>query len=97
MINDYCMLIVDIDNNMNILDLDETENNLACVYTGYEGEVVNVIKSFNWDSEKSGSKIIMVASKNGYVYQYSFEYEIKNDNKSNKSKKKKHKTIRKNK
>ena len=97
MINDYCMLIVDIDNNMNILDLDETENNLACVYIGYEGEVVNVIKSFNWDSEKSGSKIIMVASKNGYVYQYSFEYEIKNNNKSNKSKKKKHKTIRKNK
>ena len=97
MINDYCMLIVDIDNNMNILDLDETENNLVCVYTGYEGEIVSVIKSFNWDSEKSGSKIIMVASKNGYVYQYSFEYEIKNNNKSNKSKKKKHKTIRKNK
>ena len=92
MINDYCMIIVDIDNNMNILDLDETVNNLAGIYTGYEDEVVSVIKSFNWNPEKSGSRIIMVACKNGYVYQYSFEYELKNDNKSNKSKKKKHKT-----
>ena len=93
MINDFCMLIVDINNIMYILDLDEKENNLAFIYTGYEDEVVSVIKSFNWNSAKSTNKAIMVACKNGYVYQYSFEYEIKNDNKSNKSKKK-NKTIR---
>ena len=95
MINNYCMLIVDINNNMNILDLDETENNLAFIYTGYEDEIVNVIKSFNWNSENSGSRAIMVACKNGYVYQYSFEYELKDENKSSKSKKKKHKSNRK--
>ena len=56
MINDYCILVVDIDNNMNILDLDETENNVAFIYTGYEDEIVSVIKSFNWNSENSNSK-----------------------------------------
>ena len=45
-INDYCMLIADIDNNMNILVLDETKNNLTWVYAGYEGEVISVIKLF---------------------------------------------------
>lgn len=98
MINDFCMLIVDIDNNMNILDLDETENNLAFIYTGYEDEVVSVIKSFNWNSKNVGSRAIIVACKNGYAYLYTFEYELtdnNNNNKSTGSKKKKHKTNKK--
>ena len=70
------MLTVDIDNNINIIDLDDKNNNVAFIYTGYEDEVVSVIKSFNWDLEKNGSKVINVACKNGYVYMYSFEYEI---------------------
>ena len=81
MIDDYCMLIVDIDNNMHILDLDEEENNLIFIYTGYEDEIVNVIKSFNWDSDKQNNKSIIVACKNGYIYLYSFEYELRYNNK----------------
>ena len=91
MIDDYCMLIVDIDNNMHVLDLDEDENNLALIYTGYEDEIVNVTKSFNWDNESQNNKVIVVACKNGYVYLYSFEYELKNDKKKNNSENKKHK------
>ena len=88
MIDDFCMLIVDINNNMNILDLDEIENNLSFIYTGYEDEVVSVIKSFNWNPLYSGSKAIMVACKNGYVYQYSFEFEPKNNDKYKNQRKK---------
>ena len=91
MINDYCILIVDIDNNINILDLDEDENNLAFIYTGYEDEVVDVIKSFNWNKENQNSRAIMVACKNGYVYLYTFEYDLKSNSSYNNSKNKKHK------
>ena len=95
MINDYCMLIVDIDNNMYILDLDENEDSLVCIYTGYEDEVVNVIKSFNWDKDGQNNKVIVVSCKNGYVYLFSFEYELKNDNKKNNQEDKRSKTKKK--
>lgn len=95
MINDYCILIVDIDNNINILDLDEDENNLAFIYTGYEDEVVDVIKSFNWNKENQNSRAIMVACKNGYVYLYTFEYDLKSNSAYNNSNKKKHKATNK--
>ena len=91
MINDYCILIVDIDNNINILDLDEDENNLAFIYTGYEDEVVDVIKSFNWNKENQNSRAIMVACKNGYAYLYTFEYDLKSHSSYNNSNNKKHK------
>ena len=81
MIDDYCMLIVDIYNNMHVLDLDEDENNLAFIYTGYEDEIVKVTKSFNWDNESQNNKVIVVACKNGYIYLYSFEYELRYNNK----------------
>ena len=56
-------------------------NNLAFIYTGYEDEIVRVIKSFNWNFENKGSKSIIVACKNGYAYIYTFEYESNNKNK----------------
>ncbi len=81
MADDYCMLTVDINNNINVIDLDDNNNNLAFIYTGYEDEIVSVIKSFNWNFENKGSKSIIVACKNGYAYIYTFEYESNNKNK----------------
>ena len=75
MIDDYCMLTVDNDNNMNILDT--YDNNLLFKYTGYGDEVVSVIKSYNWEINNSENKIIITACKDGYIYLYSFESEIK--------------------
>ena len=76
MINDYYMLTVDIDNNINVLDT--YENNLLFKYAGSGGEVVSVIKSYNWDIDNSENKIIITACNDGYVYLYSFELEINN-------------------
>ena len=88
MIDDYYMLTVDINNNINVIDL--YENNFLFAYTGCTEEVVRVIKSFNWDLDNSENKIIITACKDGYVYLYSFELEInkKESNKEKKSQKK---------
>ena len=76
MIDDYYMLIVDVDNNINVLDT--YENNFLFKYAGSGGEIVSVIKSYNWDVDNSENKIIITACKDGYVYLYSFELEINN-------------------
>lgn len=88
MIDDYYILTVDINNNINILDL--YENNLMLFYTGCAEEVVSVIKSFNWNLNNSENKIIISACKDGYVYLYSFEsgYDNKKDTKEKKIQKK---------
>ena len=97
MIDDYCMLTVDIENKINVLDL--YNNNLAFIYTGCEEEVVKVIKAFNWDLNNLENKIIVTACKDGYIYLYSFEMEInsKKDNKEKKSYKKEKEKDKKNK
>jgi len=87
MIDDYYMLIVDIDNNINVLDT--YENNFLFKYAGSGGEVASVIKSYNWDKDNSENKIIITACKDGYVYLYSFELEINNKISKNKISKKK--------
>ena len=76
MIDDYCILTVDIDNNINVIDLDD--NTLLFTFIGYNEEVVKVIKSFNWDKDNAENKVIITACKDGYIYLYSFELEIKN-------------------
>jgi WD40 repeat protein len=87
MIDDYYMLIVDIDNNINVLDT--YENNFLFKYAGSGGEIVSVIKSYNWDADNSENKIIITACKDGYVYLYSFELEINNKISKNKKNSKK--------
>ena len=88
MIDDYYMLTIDIDNNINVLDI--YNNNFLFKYSGCVEEVVCVIKAFNWDLDNSENKIIITACKDGYAYLYSFELEInnKNVNKEKKSQKK---------
>ena len=88
MIDDYYMLTVDINNNINMIDL--YENNFLFTYTGCTAEVVSVIKSFNWNLDNSESRVIITACKDGYVYLYSYELEINNkkDSKDKKSQKK---------
>ena len=87
MIDDYYMLIVDINNSINVLDL--YENNFVFSYTGCADEVVNVIKSHNWDLDNTENKIIIVTCKDGYIYLYSFELVINSKNNSKKKSSKK--------
>ena len=47
MIDKYYILIVDIDNKINILNI--YENNFLFKYAWKGGEVVSVIKSYNWN------------------------------------------------
>ena len=84
MIDDFYILTVDSENNINVLDL--YENNIVFVFTGCVEEVVSVIKSFNWNLNYTENKIIITACKDGYIYLYSFEIEI-NEKKSIKEKK----------